>query len=136
MRNVKSRLMFLPVLLMVACLGAAGARAEVRFTSTPVEVPPTCQAVQCGDNFDACKSCHLIAEEPPPTASAFGLMSSSAMTTASAPATTTVTSPDGKFTLEYPPTVPAGVPFENRVTVWGYAMTYDYFVDNVFFYGT
>jgi hypothetical protein len=73
MGNVKSRLIFLLVLLAVACLAAAGANAEVRFTSTPVEVPPTCQAVQCGDNFDACKSCHLIAEGPPPTAvSAFG----------------------------------------------------------------
>ncbi len=39
--------------------------ADVRFSTAAVEVPPTCQAYACGDNAEACKTCHLITESPP-----------------------------------------------------------------------
>ncbi|GAB4362793.1 MAG: hypothetical protein Kow00128_02910 [Deltaproteobacteria bacterium] len=112
--------------------------AEVRFSTTPVEVPASCQAYACGDNVDACKVCHLITDTPPgdTTAGPQPQMSMSIFMTAASSPTTTVTSPDGKFTVTYPPTVAVGESFTNEVTVNGYAMTYDYFVDNVWNYGT
>ncbi len=112
-------------------------RAEVRFSTREVQLPPSCQGYACADDFDACMACHLIVDTPSVgmTVEPQSFMALGAMTAAPAYATTTVTFPDGKITLTYPPMVAVGQSFTNQITVWGYAMTYDYYVDDTWFWG-
>jgi len=114
--------------------------AGVTFTTREVQIPMACQASVPSGNVETCMGCHDIAESPDPApagiqSAATPLAALSFATTFASP-TTTVDSPDGKFTVTYPPQVAVGESFENQIKVWCYAVNYKYFLDSIQYYST
>lgn len=119
-------------LVLMSLLAVSSVHAGVTFTTREVSIPMACAANASGNSVDACKVCHIVADNPPPAGmnASAPLMAFTMMASPASP-TTTVTSPDGRFTVTYPPQVDIGESFSNDVTVWGYAVRYKYFLDNV-----